>query len=533
MVAHARALRTAGQRDAAVAAARRAWVEGRFSRPEATRFLNTFGDDMRARDHEARLSELLWDGAVGEAERLIPLVDSGHQALARARIKLQANAGGVDAAIDRVPANLLDDPGLVFDRLVWRRERNLFERAVPLLSHPSANKGRPDAWAAERAYLGREALQAGHITRAYDIFSNHGQDGGIAFATGEWMAGWIMLRFLRDPARALPHFETMHAGVSYPQSLSRAAYWAGRAAGAAGQEAKARDWYARAAVHAETFYGQLAIEALGERLADHLETRPEITEADRARFDADERVRVIRLMDQAGRTDMALPFVLALNDDSATPGFRVLAADFIAKTDRPDMAVFFARRAALAGTMLPQTGYPVPPDVLSGLQRDPGTGPRPEPALMLSLIRQESNFNTEAVSRAGARGLMQLMPRTAQVMARQLGESSSLVRLVSDPGHNTRLGTAYFASLLGDFRGSYVLAIAGYNAGPHRSVRWMRENGDPRRMTDVDAVIDWIELIPFSETRNYVQRVLEGTQVYRHRLGDVPDGASLRQDLLR
>ncbi|MQX36674.1 lytic transglycosylase domain-containing protein [Roseospira navarrensis] len=532
MVAHAQALRAAGRSAESTEAARRAWVNGRFSRPEATAFLRRFESVIRPRDHEARLSELLWDEAISEAERLIPLVDPGHQALARARIRLMTNAGGVDAAIDAVPSGLSDDPGLVYDRLVWRWDRDLFERSVSLLTHPSANQGRPQAWDRLRARIGREALERGHVSRAYAIFANHGQDSGIGFATGEWMAGWIMLRFLRDPARALPHFETMHAGVSYPQSLSRAAYWAGRAAAAAGRVEPARRWYEQAAVHAETFYGQLAIEALGERLADHLETRPTITDADRARFATDDRVQALRLLTEAGRTDWALPFALALNDEAATPGFRVLVADDLSETDRPDLAVFFARRAALAGTMLPVTGYPVPPEVLATLRQSPGTGPRPEPALMLSLIRQESNFNTQAVSRAGARGLMQLMPRTAQHVAQTLGESSSNIRLTTDPAHNARLGTAYFASLLEDFRGSYVLAIAGYNAGPHRSVRWMRVNGDPRRMSP-EEVVDWIEKIPFSETRNYVQRVLEGTQVYRHRLGETPAADALSRDLQR
>jgi len=531
-VARLRALQSAGRTSAIKAAARDAWIGGNFSTDEERAFRRDFGRYLTKDDHAARLSELLWDGQIAEAKRMVPLVDAGHARVAEARILLQSNAPGVDGAIARVPNAMTSDPGLIFDRLVWRRKRDLFERAVELLSHPSANKGRPDAWASERAYLGREALQNGQVTRAYGIFANHGQDGGIGFANGEWMAGWIMLRFLKQPARALPHFETMHAGVSYPQSLSRAAYWAGRAAEAAGQSDKAQQWYRKAALHAETFYGQLAVEALNERLADHLESRPAITSADRARFAADERVSVIKLMDQAGRADKALPFMLALNDDAATPGFRVLAADFIASTDRPDMAVYFARRAALAGTMLPQAGYPVPPAVLRSLQQAPTTGQRPEPALVLSLIRQESNFNTEAVSRAGARGLMQLMPRTAQRMAQHLGETSSGLRLISDPGHNTRLGTAYFASLLDDFRGSYVLSIAGYNAGPQRSVRWMQKNGDPRQM-EVYEVIDWIEKIPFSETRNYVQRVLEGAQVYRHRLGGAPDGNTLSRDLLR
>ncbi|MBB4265784.1 lytic transglycosylase domain-containing protein [Roseospira visakhapatnamensis] len=531
MVARARALLTVGRQDEARRAARTAWVDGRFSESKQKSFFNQFRSFLRVEDHERRLSSLIWDERLTEAQRMYPLVSAGHRALAEARILLIRNNPGVDGAIERVPGALRDDPGLVFDRLVWRRKRDLLDRATELLFHPAANQGDPDAWARQRAILAREALDRRQSGLAYRIAAGHGHTGGIAFATGEWTAGWVALRFLNQPAKALPHFEAMHAGVSYPQSLSRAAYWAGRAAQALGRRDQATTWYRRAAQHAETFYGQLAIEAMGESLARHMDARPPVTDADRRRFAADQRVRVIALMDGAGRADMALPFVAALNDSRATPGFRVLVADFLAGTSRPDLAVVFARRAALSGTMLPRAGYPAPDALVRALSQAPRVGPRPEVAVLLALIRQESNFNAQAVSRVGARGLMQLMPRTAQGVAAKLGEPYSLAALTEVPTMNVRFGTAYFAGLLDDFNGSYVLSIAGYNAGPHRSRQWRSRHGDPRRMSTED-VIDWIERIPFPETRNYVQRVLEGTQVYRHRLGQGATG-SLSADLRR
>jgi len=532
-VALAGALLDRGDTGEAARVVRDAWRDGSFSESEEKLFINTFGRFLEVPHHEARLSALLWDSRVDAARRMLPRVGPGQRALAEARIRLMTNAGGVDAAIARVPDRLMDDPGLVHDRLVWRRKRDMVARAAELLFHPSANQGNPAAWGRERAYLGRELLQSGQARTAYRVFAGHGQDGGLSFATGEWTAGWIALRQLGDPARALGHFVTMYAGVSYPQSLSRAAYWAGRAAEALERGQEAADWYRKAARHAETFYGQLAIEALGESLASHLGSAPQPTPADQTRFQADERVRVIRLLDQAGFADMAPPFVLALNDQAATPGFRALVGRFLAGTGRPDLAVSFARKAALDGTSLLETGYPLPRSVLDGVRARVSSGPQPDAPLMLGLIRQESNFNAEAVSRAGARGLMQLMPRTAQRVAASLGESSSSLRLTDDPAHNVRLGTAYFAGLLDKFAGSGVLAIAAYNAGPSRSVRWIRENGDPRRM-DVNGVVDWIEHISFSETRNYVQRVLEGAQVYRHRMaGGGPVRERLSDDLTR
>ncbi len=532
LVARTRTLVAVGGNADARDAARTAWIDGRFSKAEQQKFFNAFRNFLRTQDHERRLSSLIWDQRLTEAQRMYPLVSVGQRRLAEARILLIRDKPGVDGAIERVPAALRDDPGLVFDRMVWRRKHDLFDRAVDLLFHPAANQGDPDAWARERAILARDALDQRKTSLAYRIAAGHGHVNGIAFATGEWLAGWVALRALNQPARALGHFETMHAGVSYPQSLSRAAYWAGRAAQALGRREAAATWYRRAAEHAETFYGQLAIEAMGESLAAHFETRPPVTDLDRRRFAADERLRVIQLMDRVGRADLALPFALALNDARATPGFRVLVADALAETSRPDMAVFFARRAALAGTMLPRAGYPAPDTVVRALRQAPSTGPHPELALLLALIRQESNFNTKAISRVGARGLMQLMPRTARQVAARLEEPFSLASLTDNPSTNVRFGTAYFAGLLEAFQGSYVLAIAGYNAGPHRARTWRSRNGDPQRMTTED-VIDWIERIPFRETRNYVQRVLEGTQVYRHRLGQATAAGSLNADLRR
>jgi len=532
LVAQARALRAVGRDADARDAARAAWIDGRFSKAEQERFFNAFRQFLRKQDHERRLSSLIWDERLTEAQRMYPLVSAGQRRLAEARILLIRDKPGVDGAIEQVPAALRDDPGLVFDRMVWRRKHDLFDRAVQLLFHPAANQGDPDAWARERAILAREALDQRKARLAYRIAAGHGHTDGLAFATGEWMAGWVALRLLNQPAKALTHFETMHAGVSYPQSLSRAAYWAGRAAQALGRPDAATTWYRHAAEHAETFYGQLAIEAIGDPLSAHLEARPPVTDADRRRFAADERARVIRLMDRAGRVDMAVPFALALNDARATPGFRVLVADTLSETGRPDMAVFFARRAALAGTMLPQAGYPAPDAVVRALSGPPANGPHPEAAVLLSLIRQESNFNTEAISRVGARGLMQLMPRTARVVAARLDEPYSLGALTDNPATNVRFGTAYFAGLLKEFNGSYVLSIAGYNAGPHRARTWRARNGDPQRMS-TEEIIDWIERIPFRETRNYVQRVLEGTQVYRHRLGQTTAAGSLSTDLRR
>lgn len=517
----AEALRAAGRESEAVALARSAWVNNTFNRTDERRFLALFEHILTADHHRRRLDHLLWEGHDESASRMLVKVDAGHRALAQARIALMKQAPGVDSAVARVPAELQDDPGLIYQRLRWRRQADLDESAAELLAHPKANAVRPRLWWRERAALARTFLERGWITQAYAIASRHGMTSGAGFAEAEWLSGWIALRFLKDAKTALPHFERLHAGVSYPISVARAAYWAGRAEEALKADAKAKAWYEQAAAQPTTYYGQLAAARLGrtDRLA--LPPAPEITPADSAAFAGDSRVKVAKGLHAIGRADEARPFLWRVNEDTASPGVRRLAAELARDIGRIEMAVALARRAALRGTVLLDTGYPllesdIPADI--------------EPALVHALIRQESNFHASIRSSAGAVGLMQILPSTAKLVARQVGVPHRPEAL-DTPAYNVRLGSAYLEDLVKRFAGSYPLALAGYNAGPGRPARWVREFGDPRR-GEVD-IIDWVEMIPFSETRNYVQRVMESVQVYRHRLG-IPDLAfNLEEDLKR
>lgn len=517
----AEALMAAGREADGIALARSAWVNNTFNRNDERRFLGRFERYLSADHHRRRLDHLLWEGHDESAGRMLVKVDAGHRALAQARIALMNRAPGVDAAVNRVPQELRDDPGLIYQRLRWRRQADLDESAAELLADPKANAVRPRLWWRERVYLARTFLERGWITQAYAITSHHGMTSGAGFAEAEWLSGWIALRFLKDAKAALPHFERLHAGVSYPISVARAAYWAGRANEALKNTAAAKDWYERAATQSTTYYGQLAAARLGrtDRLA--LPPEPEITPADSAAFTSDSRAAVARGLHAIGRAEEARPFLWRLNEDAGSPGLRRLAAELARDIGRTELAVALSRRAALRGTVLLDTGYPllgtdIPADV--------------EPALVHALIRQESNFNATIRSSAGAVGLMQILPSTAKIVARQVGVPHRPADL-DTADYNVRLGSAYLEDLVETFGGSYPLALAGYNAGPGRPARWVREFGDPRR-AEVD-MIDWIEMIPFAETRNYVQRVMESVQVYRHRLG-IPDLAfNLEEDLKR
>jgi soluble lytic murein transglycosylase len=519
-MAYARALLAAGQQDRAIKVIRGSWVEGGFGIMQERQFLTTFGDYLRPEDHWKRLDRLLWDKQDGPSGRMLLKVDAGHRAVAQARLALQDGKSNPEPLLAQVPKELRDDPGLIYDRVRWRRQKDMDEDAIELLSHPARNKVRPDLWWQERGILARRALQKGLVSRAYQMAADHALDPKAPqYADAEFLAGWVALRFLDDRDTAVMHFQRMWDGVSTPLSRSRAAYWAGRAAEAQGETDVARQWYLQGARYPTAFYGQLS----SSRLNDHhwpLPADPQPTSDDVRRFDSRELVRVIRIMLDLGETENLRAFFIRLNDTAQTPGERALVGKLALEGGRDDLAVTIARRADRDSVFLVSAGWPVPP-----ISAEEG----PEKALVLALIRQESGFIADVQSPVGARGLMQLMPATAEKLAKALKVKFNASKL-DDPDFNVRLGSAYLSDLLGDFEGSYILTLVGYNAGPARARRWIKEYGDPRD-PNVD-VIDWIEMIPFTETRNYVQRVMESVSIYRRKLGKVT-GTSFEQDLKR
>jgi len=517
------ALRARGDAEAGNALLRRAWVEGRLSYRAERRFYARHRRVLDKTDHVARLDRLLWQGSRRAALRAARRVDSGWRALAEARLTLRAFRGGVDRAIARVPASLRDHPGLVYERLRWRRRKGRDADAVALLDPPPDDLVRPETWWRERAILVRRALEQGEISRAYRLTQDHRLTGGAAWADAEWLGGWIALRFLDDRAIARRHFARMYNGVRYPISRARAAYWTGRAAEALGDGAQARDWYARAAVHVTTYYGQLAAQKLPVAARPRLHPPPAADAGARAAFEAREVVRLIRQLASLGERDRLRPFFTALVGPTADAATQARAVALAEEIGRPDFAVAAGKRAIRHGVAYLPGAYPRP-DIA------PTDGLEPE--FRLAVIRQESAFDAAAVSPAGARGLMQLMPATARRVARQEGVRYVRDRLTRDPAYNLRLGGAYLAGLLADQDGSYILALAAYNAGPTRARRWIRAFGDPRE-SDTDA-IDWIESIPLSETRDYVQRVMENLQIYRLRAnGETLLALTLESDLRR
>ncbi|EDP66190.1 Soluble lytic murein transglycosylase and related regulatory protein [alpha proteobacterium BAL199] len=517
-LAYLDALREVGPSDAFVAEIRKAWRELELGEKSQKEFLIRFGNHLRPIDHQERMDEMLWRGLSDDVDRIMPLVSADWRKLATARLRLRYSRAGVDEAVNAVPDSLRNDPGLLYERIRWRRQKGKTTEARELLFDAPRNPEFEALWWRERSWHIREALDQGNPKDAYLLAASHIQRGGIAFAEAEWLAGWLALRFLNHPSDALRHFRTLYENVSTPISRSRAAYWAGRAADALLDQTDARLWYALGAEHATTFYGQLAAARLGATEIA-LTPTPPVDPRKIKDFRSRSLVKVTEALMRIDRRKLAERFLRTLAFRASDEDESLMITEMAARRGYVSASVYAARRAARSGATLIDLGYPL----LNPIPDLP-----PESALVHAIIRQESGFDVDVVSRAGARGLMQLMPATAKQTARAVGVDYDLGSLVTDPNYNIVLGRAYLSEVIERFGGHYVLAIAAYNAGPHRVDQWIARHGHPAS-PDVD-VIDWIEKIPFSETRNYVQRVLEGLHVYRGKLPQGPTVDALPAD---
>lgn len=529
-VALAVALKDMGQRGEANEIARAAWREGVLTSNAEDRLLAEFGAELSSEDHAARVDVLLWRGQRSAAQRLLPRVSAADRAVANARIALQTRQRrGLQAAVDAVPASRRDDPGFLYDRTQYRRRTDQPVEAMALAAEIDPREApleaRDDIFRERRLYVPR-ALRAGNYQLAYQLVSNHGMTQGEAFADAEWMAGWLSLRFLSQPQRAADHFAHLSENVSSPVSRSRALYWRAEALRALGQRDEAERVLIEAARYNFTYYGQLAA-TRGDRTAMlSLAATAQVPDSVRARFEARELVRALRLMSEVGAQRDFESIAFYLDDTLDDPMEIELLSQMAREQSYHRTALRSAKAGLFRGVVAVNAAYPLI-DLPSVVQQSG----RPEPAFVLAIIRQESEFDVGAISSANARGLMQLIPSTAQAQARREGMPFQRAALTTDPQYNMTLGSAHLADLVDSFGGSYVLAIAAYNAGSHNVRNWIADWGDPRS-SSVD-VVDWIELIPFSETRNYVQRVTENLQVYRYRLAGEPVQIQLEADLHR
>lgn len=522
-LAYARALVANGQKAAAAQMLANLWPDLALDEGEFQALLAAFPAEL-APHHIARTDNLLWRGAQEQAQRMLPLLPSDWQALARARIALRAERDGVDSLIAAVPAALAANPGLAYDRFHWRIRKGRTEDALQLLlerSGSAADLGQPTRWAGWRTYLARSLMREGQAAQAYMAASSHQLPSGSAFAELEWLSGYLALRYLGDPALARDHFQRLRSAVSTPISLGRAGYWIGRAQEALGDQGAARIAYAEGGQHQTSFYGLLAAERGGLPPDASLRGDQRYPDWRQAQFTQSRVFQAAVLALNAGQTSLAEQFFIHLAeglDATALGQLGQMAQDLSA----PHLAVMIGKEAAGRGITLPGPYYALHPlqDMAMAVPTE----------LALAIARRESEFDPAVVSGAGAQGLMQLMPATAAEMAKKLGLTHDPQQVLADPAYNARLGTAYLAHLAERFEGNVVMMAAAYNAGPSRPERWMAELGDPRQ-GQVD-IVDWIEHLPFNETRNYVMRVSESLPVYRARLGRAPHPVPFSQELV-
>lgn len=510
------ALRVAGRTADAGNAARAAWLAAPPDPAWETKFLAKWGRDIGREDQLRRFNRLAWTDTAG-AQRQLQRVNGLDRAVGEVRLAFRRDDPNAPNLLNALPAAQKADPILFLEQARWLRRAGKEDEAMALwqaggqTAERAAPADRQAAFWEERNLLARRRLRAGDGAGAYAIASGHAQTSGEAFLDAEFLSGFIALRRLADGPMAAKHFRALIAASKSVITQARGHYWLARALGD-GPAAAAE--YRAAAAWPSAFYGQLAAIALGDA--------PKAL-AQRITAQADPATDAARALDVAGRDlaraaallvgwnepRRAAPFFLRLDELMPDTADRVTAAKLALGFGLPDVAVALARRAGRDGVMMIQTGWPLAADI------PPDAGV--EPALVLGLVRQESSFDAGAVSPVGARGLMQLMPATAAATARKLNLAAPPTAL-TDPALNLRLGTAYLRDLLDQFTASVPLAISAYNAGPSRVGEWLMTNGDPR--AGAIDIIDWIELIPFNETRNYAQRVIENQVIYRAQRGD-------------
>jgi soluble lytic murein transglycosylase len=503
------------------------WRTSRLDSATQAQYLARFGSILTPQDHDARVDFLLWADRITQSRPLFALMSETGRATAQRRLGI--------AAGDTVTVSgaMLDDRGIQYQRVRNLRQSNRRGEALQLLTQIDS-RGLPEPgqdllWT-ERRNLLNEAIVTRDWRAAYRVASTHGYERGERFADGEFVSGWVALRFLNEPATALTHFSRLEAGVTSPISKARALYWLGRTAEVQNKQSDAERFYENAARFPTVYYGQLAAVKLatrrGQRPRLTLPPEQRATPQDFIRLNAHPMMSAINMLNEIGENQFFRQFALALDDELQTEGEHQALSEYARAKGEPATAIRVAKTGLNRGVLATEAAFPLLP-----IPRIVGYG-QIEDAYSLAITRQESEFNTNAVSGANARGLMQFVPATAASQARRMGIPHETSWLTSRPSHNLTLGSAHLYDLVNNFYGSYVMAAAAYNAGPGRPRTWVQTYGDLRE-TDLETAIDWVEKIPFSETRNYVQRVMENLQVYRARLAGGSAPLEIDKDLMR
>jgi soluble lytic murein transglycosylase len=508
-LALAKAYADTGKKDRAAAIARDIWINNVLDPATEKKVLGAVGDLLSAKDHWARAERLMMDDRASAVERLFPFMTPAQKSLAVARNAVSRNDANAKTLLDKVDPAYKTNPIYYFSRAQRARQAQLWDDAIAYLNKGQANDPVAEDWWYERRTLIRQLLSAGDAKRAYRAAADYtsGPEGRLVEA--RFHAGWIALSFLNDPKAAVKHFEAEAKLSTLPDSVTQANYWLGRARTALGDKKGAKAAYTAAADYGTIYYGLLARGELGLKPVE-LRDMPS-TAGSEAAFNERPVVKAIGLLMADDQSDMAGALLRNLAQTQLKTGSElVLAARLAQKIDAHHLAITIADIADKRGMPLDLFSFPkdgLPTTKLADI----------DTAAIYAIARTESRFQADAVSSSGAKGLMQLMPTTARETAKKLGVAYSASKLTSDPEYNAQLGSSYLADQLQTYNGSLLLAAAAYNAGAGNANKWIAAYGDPRQ-ANVDPVV-WVELIPFQETRKYVQRVLGNYLVYRARLG--------------
>ena len=512
------ALKATNQDRRAKSYVRNLWRTERLEKQFEEIILKNFKSYLTNDDHFHRVDMYLYDDWVNAATRSVRFLFSAQKKYFDARVAVIRRKSNAKSLLASVPKSMRSHPGFIFAQIQYhRRNENYREAGKLMLSAPQDPKVlvSPDQWWVERKLTSRNLIDIGEYQAAYKIAAGHAAEDSGNITDAEFHAGWYALRFNSNPKLAEPHFKNVLKAATIPASISRAYYWLGRTEEARGRTSQAKSYYSEAGKYGMSYYGQLARHKLGKNNVG-IKTKLSANSSDKTAFNRDDRVRAIRRMEDAGFLHRTGLLFETLARDLPTTGQIALLTNMAEEFGLYPYVILVTKEAMKRDPVLAALAFPIETHI-----HQSKTQKGVEKPLVFAIARQESSFNAAAKSPAGALGLLQLLPSTAQEMANKIGTSFSKSKLTSDPTYNVRLGSVYLDELVESFDGSYIMTFAGYNAGPTRVKQWIKKYGDPRE-SNVDP-IDWIERIPFTETRKYVQKITENLQVYRERI----DGKSL------
>lgn len=506
-IVYAKTLSAQKQRDKAAKVLSSAWRTMELSKDEERKILSGFGHLLQEKDHIARIQFLLWNENVQDAKRMMIHIPISTRKIEEARMAFLSGRSDALQKMKALPPKSQQDEGLLYEATKWHRKRGDFTDAARILIKTPSSSAHAQQWWKERNYIAREFIALGDYATAHEVLVKNGLEPGTeGFPDAKWLMGWLDLRYLNKPDEAREHFETLCANVEGAISKARGAYWVGRVHESQGNNTLAKKWYKQGAHYKTSYYGQLSASKIGEKAYPNLSASPKATTEEKRRFEEKDLVKAAYILKGlgAGASHELDKFIMQICAQTKTKSERELSVH-LAHNLSPKQVVWAAKKAGYAEPVLLRKAFPSYAIPKRGQET-------PEEAFVMAIIYQETRFDPSAQSSAGAMGLMQLIPTTAAHEAKRLGVKHSK-NMLFDPKHNLHLGSAHLHRMLNNFGNSYILTAVAYNAGPNVARRWIKEIGDPR--SGKLDIIDWVELIPYYETRNYVMRVLENVTNYR------------------